>query len=115
MAKHHHKPAYSGDLSAAILSTDATVSGRAIVKVLNGPRDSHWHVENPSRVAVYPGLYGSLTIDYDGHWTYALDTANSAVENLETGATLTDSIAFKSVYHYRNMPWPQVVITITGA
>jgi VCBS repeat-containing protein len=113
--KHHHKPTYSGNLSAVMLSTDATVTGRAIVKVLNGPRDSHWHVENPSRVAVYPSLYGSLTIDYDGYWTYTLDHEITAVENLATGDTLTDSIEIKSVYHYRNMPWPRVSIVIAGA
>lgn len=119
MGKHfHHKPIFAGDFAMGLLNTDATVSGKATIKVLNGPRDSHWHVENPpagQQTATYAGSYGSLTIDRDGNWTYTLDTANPTVSGLATGATLTDAIAVKPAYKFRNNPPPTITVTITGA
>ena len=114
----HHKPVYSGVLTGALLNTVASpyqASGRAIIKVLNRPHDSHFHVENPSETATYVGLYGTLVIDFNGNWVYTLNHTNSAVVALGTGATLTDSILARSNYNYRDQYGVHIVITITGA
>lgn len=119
MGKHfHHKPVYTGDFAKGLLNTDATVSGKATIRVLNGPHDSHWHVENPpagQQTATYKGLYGPLVINRDGYWTYTLDHTNAAVSGLVSGATLTDAIAVRAAYRYRNAPDPTITVTITGA
>lgn len=118
--KHfHHKPTYSGDLTGAILNnaSPATVSGQAVVTVLNRPHDCHWHVENPPsglQTATYQGLYGTLVIDHNGNWTYTLNEANTSVSGLATSATLTDSIFVRSEYSYRDTLGTHIVITITG-
>lgn len=119
MGKHfHHPPVYSGALTGALLNnaSPATVSGQAIVKVLNSPHDSHFHVENPgpNQVATYQGAYGVLTIDYNGNWVYTLNETLSAVSGLATSATLTDRILVRSEYNYRDQDGVAIVITITG-
>lgn len=116
MTKHfHHKPVYGGDLTGALLNNAASVSGQATVKVRNNPHDSHFHVENPSKTAVYVGAHGTLTIDHDGNWTYVLNGADTAVSGLATSAHLTDAIQVKSQYDYRDSKGPTITITITGA
>ena len=35
--------------------------------------------------------FGSFTLDADGHWTYSADNTQAAIQQLPTGATLTDS------------------------
>ena len=55
--------------------------------------------------------YGSFTMTAAGMWIYMLDNANSAVDNLNSGDTLTDSFTVTTVDGT-----PQVVsITIHGA
>jgi VCBS repeat-containing protein len=41
--------------------------------------------------------YGSFTMTADGHWTYALDNGNCAVQALNVGQTLTDTFVVKTV------------------
>jgi VCBS repeat-containing protein len=41
--------------------------------------------------------YGSFTMTADGHWTYALDNGNCAVQALNVGESLTDSFIVKTV------------------
>jgi len=41
--------------------------------------------------------YGSFTMTADGHWTYALDDGNCAVQALNVGQTLTDTFVVKTV------------------
>ena len=55
--------------------------------------------------------YGSFTMTAAGVWTYTLDNANSAVQALNVGGTLTDSFTVTTVDGT-----PQLVtITITGS
>jgi VCBS repeat-containing protein len=110
MLKHfHHKPTFSGNLTGAINSDGTTVTGTAVVKVLNNHHDSHF------RVATYVGAYGTLVIAANGAWTYTLDTGNGAVSGLAPAAHLTDSILVRSRYNYRGHKGVNIIITITGA
>ncbi|MBI1386678.1 MAG: hypothetical protein GC150_17375, partial [Rhizobiales bacterium] len=57
---------------------------------------NHTDVDNPDdawTAATTVGSYGTLTIDAAGVWTYTLDDTIAAVEALNVGGTLTDTIA----------------------
>ncbi len=43
------------------------------------------------------GNYGSLVIDTAGNWSYATSNSQVAIQNLATGATLTDSLTVSSI------------------
>jgi VCBS repeat-containing protein len=55
--------------------------------------------------------YGSFTMTADGHWTYALDNGNCAVQALNVGESLTDSFVVKTV----DGTAQTVTITIEGS
>jgi len=42
-------------------------------------------------------IYGTVTVDGNGNWTYNLDNSNDTVQALGKGVTLTDTITFTSV------------------
>jgi VCBS repeat-containing protein len=42
-------------------------------------------------------MYGTVTVDGNGNWTYNLDNSNDTVQALGKGVTLTDTITFTSV------------------
>ncbi len=56
------------------------------------------------------GLFGDLTIDAAGDWSYAADNSQAAIQSLAAGATLTDTIAVDTVDGTREY----VSITING-
>ncbi len=56
------------------------------------------------------GNYGSLTINTTGNWNYAAANNQSLIQNLATGATLTESLIISSVDGTTHT----VKITITG-
>ncbi|MBL4711321.1 MAG: VCBS domain-containing protein, partial [Gammaproteobacteria bacterium] len=43
------------------------------------------------------GSFGSLTINSTGNWSYAANNNQSSIQNLDTGASLTDSLTIRSV------------------
>jgi VCBS repeat-containing protein len=55
--------------------------------------------------------YGSFTMAADGHWTFALDNGNGAVQALNVGQTLTDSFVVETV----DGTAQTVAITIEGS
>ena len=55
--------------------------------------------------------YGSFSMTADGHWTYALDDANCAVQALNVGQTLADTFVVKTV----DGTAQTVTITIEGS
>jgi VCBS repeat-containing protein len=57
------------------------------------------------------GNYGSLTIDAAGYWRYAASNTQTAVQNLATGQTLTDTFTISTVDSTSHT----VRITIRGA
>ncbi|MDM9626773.1 VCBS domain-containing protein [Rhizobium sp. S152] len=57
------------------------------------------------------GGYGTYTIDATGHWTYALDNNNAAVNALNSGQTLTDTFTVQTIDGTAQV----VTVTINGA
>ena len=56
------------------------------------------------------GNYGSLTINTAGNWNYAANNNQSVIQNLNTGATLTDRLTISSVDGTTHT----VLVTIVG-
>ena len=57
------------------------------------------------------GTYGELVVDADGNWTYSADNTQDTIQQLNQGATLTDSI---TVTNADGVTTTTVDITITG-
>ncbi|MBU1213177.1 MAG: VCBS domain-containing protein [Alphaproteobacteria bacterium] len=60
--------------------------------------------------ATIAGTYGSLVIDALGGWTYSADNAQTAIQELPEGTTLTDTLTVASIDGTTH----DVAITITG-
>ncbi len=58
----------------------------------------------------YNGNYGGLTINAAGNWSYAASNTQTSIQNLATGATLTDNLTISSVDGTTHV----VTITIIG-
>ena len=85
-----------------------TATGTLFDSDVDNPFNTFIPVSSPTPSA---SGYGSFTMTAVGMWIYMLDNANSAVENLNNGDTLTDSFTVTTVDGT-----PQVVsITIHGA
>ncbi len=66
--------------------------------------------ESSFQAATITGTYGSLTLDTAGNWTYTADNTQTALQQLDAGESLTDTLvvlAFDGTAH-------NVVITIDG-
>jgi VCBS repeat-containing protein len=85
-----------------------TATGTLFDSDVDNPFNAFIAVSSPTPSA---GGYGSFTMTAVGMWIYMLDNANSAVESLNSGDTLTDSFTVTTVDGT-----PQLVsITIHGA
>jgi len=58
----------------------------------------------------FNGNYGGLTINTAGNWSYATINTQAAIQNLTTGATLTDSVTISSIDGTTHT----IIITIFG-
>ncbi|MEG3756266.1 VCBS domain-containing protein, partial [Psychromonas arctica] len=56
------------------------------------------------------GTYGDITIDADGNWTYAADNTQAAIQSLDDGESLTDTITVMTSDGVEQ----EIVITING-
>ena len=56
------------------------------------------------------GAYGNLTIDANGNWAYSTDNAQAAIQSLDDGETLTDTITVATI----DGTTQDVTITING-
>ncbi len=57
------------------------------------------------------GQYGTLDIDAHGHWTYKADNSQAAIQNLNAGQSVSDTIAVQSVDGTRH----NIVVMVGGA
>ncbi|MCO7233574.1 MULTISPECIES: VCBS domain-containing protein, partial [unclassified Cobetia] len=57
------------------------------------------------------GAYGDLTVDADGNWSYSADNTQAVIQQLNQGATLTDTL---TVTNADGVTQTAVSITITG-
>ncbi|MEG3756303.1 VCBS domain-containing protein, partial [Psychromonas arctica] len=56
------------------------------------------------------GTYGDITIDADGNWTYAADNTQAAIQSLDDGESITDTITVMTSDGVEQ----EIVITING-
>ncbi|MEG3756265.1 VCBS domain-containing protein, partial [Psychromonas arctica] len=56
------------------------------------------------------GTYGAITIDADGNWTYAADNTQAAIQSLDDGESITDTITVMTSDGVEQ----EIVITING-
>ena len=85
-----------------------TATGTLIDTDVDNPFNTFTAVSSPTPSA---SGYGSFTMTAAGVWTYTLDNANSVVEALGAGETLTDTFTVTTVDGTAKV----VTITINGA
>ena len=97
-------------LTASILETAASVSG-----ALPAPTDPDIH-DAPAYVpfAARAGIYGSLTLNADGSYTYVLNQSQPAVQGLGQGETLTDTFAYSVVDGHGGAASGTLTVTVNG-
>ena len=100
-----------GAAAASIIEDAASVSG-----VLPVPVDPDLHdvVSFIPQTAAL-GLYGMLTLDASGNYTYALNNALPAVQGLGVGEKLTDTFTFKVSDGHGGTASNTLTVTINGA
>jgi VCBS repeat-containing protein len=98
-------PAVIAGTQTGAVTEDATLQAQGQLTITD---------PDPGQAAFVPGTiagsYGSLTLQADGAWTYALDNASIAVQSLTTG-TVQDVLTVTSL----DGTQAQIAITITGA
>ncbi|WP_371396900.1 Ig-like domain-containing protein [Fretibacter rubidus] len=62
----------------------------------------------------YVSTYGTLTLNSDGSYSYAVDTLNATVLGLRSGAVITDIIAYTVVDSLGNADTAFLTVTING-
>ncbi|MFM9843877.1 MAG: Ig-like domain-containing protein, partial [Dongiaceae bacterium] len=82
-----------------VLTNDTDVDGNALAVTTTGAQ---------------AGSYGSVTINADGSYSYALDSANPAVQALGVGETLTETFNYSISDGNGGTATSTLTITITG-
>jgi len=62
----------------------------------------------------FDGLYGRLTLNADGSYSYALDNASAAVQKLKAGETVTDSFVYTTSDGRGSFVDATITIVISG-
>ena len=70
-------------------------------------------VLNVANASVIAGNYGSLTLNTDGSYSYALNNASLAVQSLASGQTVTDTFGYQATDGLTATP-STLTVTITG-
>ncbi|BEU03969.1 secreted VCBS domain protein [Agarivorans sp. OAG1] len=66
--------------------------------------------QNQFQANVLQGQFGSLSIDELGHWTYTADNSQTAIQGLNSGESLTDTLLVHSVDGTEQ----KITVTING-
>lgn len=107
----------SGTTTGSVVEAGGTANGTPGTPIATGtltdtdvddPPNTFTAVSSPTASA---GGYGTFTMTAPGVWTYTLDNANSAVQALNAGDTLTDSFTVTTIGGTAQV----VTITIRGA
>ena len=97
-------PVINGDVTASITEDD-TQSVSGALSITDGDAgEAEFHAET------IVGVYGSLTIDPTGAWSYADDNTLTAVQALDAAITETDTLVVRSADNTTET----ITITITG-
>ncbi len=68
----------------------------------------------PSGDTVIAGTYGTLTISADGSYSYLVDPASSAAQELKDGETLTETFTYTAENAFNNTENSNLTVTING-
>ena len=97
---------------ATALQEDLTIS--ATGNVLTNDSDvDQGTVLTVANAGTYAGTYGSLVLNVDGSYTYALDNASLSVQSLAQGQTVTETFAYQATDGIVSTP-STLTVTITG-
>lgn len=99
---------HTGDVREDVIdaSGDLTASGQLSIV---DPDANQEHFVAMRDIQGDSGL-GTFSIDADGHWTYAADNSQPAIQSLPKDHTTTDSVTFMAVDGTRQT----ITVTITG-
>ncbi|MBD1558886.1 hypothetical protein HC752_18285 [Vibrio sp. S9_S30] len=89
-----HVEVTSPIIDTAQLVEDTTETDSGTLTIPEGLGASTWHLPTGE------GEYGTLTLDSSGNWSYNLNSAHSAVNQLKAGATITESFNVVVVDEY---------------
>lgn len=80
-------PVIGGTSTGSVVEdTIATASGELVSADLDTTDTATWSVQDPSS-----GIYGEITVDSNGKWTYTIDNTLSATQSLSQGQTETET------------------------
>lgn len=91
------------------VSTQLHVTG-----IRTGSEAAGGSLTNVSGATVIVGLYGSLTINPDGSYSYDVDSNNATVRALPPGATINELFTYRVADSANLTDLAQLTITITG-
>ncbi|MEG3756282.1 VCBS domain-containing protein, partial [Psychromonas arctica] len=97
----------AGDTTGAVTEDDAATLSTAGTLSLSDVDSSDTTTFTAETVS---GTYGAVTIDADGNWTYAADNTQAAIQSLDDGESITDTITVMTSDGVEQ----EIVITING-
>lgn len=100
----------TGDVADRIGADGATSPVTAVALGFGTPSQS----VTPATPATVVGTYGTLTLRADGSYSYALNNANTTVDNLNTGETLTERFTYRIADKDGDYADTTLTITING-
>ncbi len=101
---------YPGDPSASgnLLANDTDVDNGAVLTV----KDVNGSAANVG--SAITGTYGSVTINADGSWAYALNNGDGDTQQLSQGETVTETFSYTVTDQHGATATSTLTITITG-
>ena len=103
-------PVATSDTVAVQEDTTLTATGNVLANDSDVDQGTVLNVANASVIA---GSYGSLTLNTDGSYSYALNNASQAVQSLAAGQTVTDIFGYQATDGLTVTP-STLTVTITG-
>jgi VCBS repeat-containing protein len=94
-----------GGIAVGTVSEDGTLTATGALTVTDADTG-----QASFQAGTLAGLYGSLALGAGGAWTYSLNNTNTAVQALNTGQSLTDTITAHAI----DGTAKNIVVTING-
>ncbi|HWI13688.1 MAG TPA: VCBS domain-containing protein, partial [Burkholderiales bacterium] len=110
-------PTTSGAVSLGSLTEDnaiSTLSGLNASALLANAHDVDHNAALTVTAGTYAGTYGSLLVNADGSWIYALDNGDTDTNALNTGDTATEAISITVTDEYQATVSQLLNVAIAG-
>ncbi len=108
-------PAASGNVLANDTDVDTALGDtRAVNGARGGSEAGGGALQSVTGPTVVAGAYGSLTIQADGSYSYALDNTRAATQALAQGASVPDIFTYRVADAHGLTDLAQITITVTG-